>query len=59
MAGGAMKHLCPVCRRAARQTRRGNVWSHYDSIRSGVCPGAGQPWHITMISEPESSWVAG
>jgi hypothetical protein len=46
-------YLCPVCLREARKTSKGNIWSHFDALRIDVCPGGGQPFHITVVSDPE------
>lgn len=49
--------LCPVCLREARKTVAGNIWSHYDTLRIDVCPGSGQPFGITVVSDPEFAAV--
>jgi hypothetical protein len=51
-------NLCPVCLRNVAPTRGGNIYGHRDSIRRDTCPGSGNPWAITVLSEPEFQGVA-
>jgi hypothetical protein len=50
--------LCPVCHRETQKTMKDRMWHHYDSIRSGVCPGSGEPWDIAVMSSPEYQGVS-
>ncbi len=49
---------CPVCWREVEPTIHGNIRSHYDSIRSGICPGSREPFRITIERRPEYEGVA-
>ncbi len=51
-------YLCPVCRRAVKPTRHGNIPAHLDSIREDTCPAGGYPFHITLVLTPEFGLVA-
>jgi hypothetical protein len=51
-------YLCPVCRRAVKPTRGGNIPAHFDSIREDTCPAGGYPFHITLVLTPEFALVA-
>lgn len=50
--------LCPVCHRQVWPTLKQYIGSHFDSIRSGVCPGSGEEYRLTVISRPEFQGVA-
>lgn len=46
-------HLCPVCRQSVAATTRGNIGWHLDTLRAENCPGAGEPFTITIAVTPE------
>ncbi|WP_255374730.1 hypothetical protein [Mycobacterium sp. NAZ190054] len=41
-----------------KPTVRENIPSHYDSIRSDVCPASGEPFRIMLERQPEFVGVA-
>ena len=47
------RYVCPVCRREAKPTMRGNIPSHFDQIRQDVCPATGHPFRIMIERQPE------
>ena len=51
-------YLCPVCRRAVKTTRGGNIPAHLDSIREDTCPAGGYPFSITLVLTPEFQMVS-
>lgn len=40
--------LCPVCYQVADKTVKGNIGSHYDSLRLDICPATGYPYRIAV-----------
>ena len=41
-------HHCPVCLREVSPTIARNIAGHFDSIKSGTCPGSYKPFRITI-----------
>ena len=50
-------YLCPVCRRAVKPTRGGNIPAHLDSIREDTCPAGGHPFRIALVVTPDFQLV--
>lgn len=51
------RHECPCCRRELKASMRGNIPSHFDSIRQDVCPASGEPFRIMLERQPEFTGV--
>ena len=50
-------YLCPVCRRAVKTTRGGNIPAQLDSIREDTCPAGGYPFGIALVVTPDFQLV--
>jgi hypothetical protein len=52
-----MNRRCPVCRRTALPTVRGNIYRHTDTLGVEICPMSDESYALTETGKPARMWA--